>query len=71
MNFLSFTPDFNSNTYTDRDVLSAFRPSNEKNTQIQQGMSPIEISEIVSDNLMAVIKEQFETTKIKFNEKAK
>lgn len=48
------------------DLLSVFKQSSEKNLSIHYGMSSKEISELVSDRLIEVVKEQFEATKRKF-----
>lgn len=69
MNQLSFNSDFSCNSFSDRDVLSVFKQDSEKNLTIQKGMSVKEISEIVSDKVMEVIMQQFETTKEKFQSK--
>jgi hypothetical protein len=44
----------------EKDVLSVFKNRPEKAEQIEQGMSPTEISEIVSDKVIAVVREQFQ-----------
>lgn len=66
------TLSFNTNnSYTNTDVLSAFKERSEKNLAIHQGMSVKEISEIVSEKIIAVVKEQFEATKIQYETKEK
>lgn len=71
MNILSFNTDFEGNTFSDKDVLSEFKQHTEKIMTIHQGMSVKEISDIVSDNIIALVKQQFQTTKEQFqaNEK--
>ncbi len=69
MNTLSFNRDFVNSSYSNKDVLSAFRQTDEKNLTIQQGMSPKEISDIVSEKIITVVKEQFEATKTQFETK--
>ncbi len=69
MNILSFNHDYATNTYSNKDVLSAFKQTAEKNLIIQQGMSDKEISEIVSEKIIAVVKEQFEAIKEQFEAK--
>ena len=72
MNILSFNGDFAAeNAFSDKDVLSAFKQHPEKSMTIQQGMSAKEISEVVSDKIIAVVKEQFEATKEQFESKEK
>jgi hypothetical protein len=55
--------------YRDRDVLSVFRKTPKKKTEIEPGMSPEEIVEIVTDRLMDIIREQFQAAKKQFQEK--
>ena len=69
MNLLSFNNDLNGILDTNGDVLSAFRQSSDKKITIQQGMSIREISEVVSEKIINVVKEQFEITKEDFNTK--
>lgn len=70
MTTFSFNPDCPPNT-KDRGVLSTFKNRSEKPEQIVQGMSPKEISEVVSDKVIAVVREQFQNTKNLFCQKAK
>ena len=63
MNKTFFNTEENKNCSSEIDVLSAFRQHPEKPNQIQKGMSPVEIADIVSDHLMLVIKQQFEVAK--------
>jgi hypothetical protein len=67
------TFDFNdnaaNNSYSNKDVLSVFKETPEKNLSIKQGMSVKEISEIVSEKIISVVKEQFEATRIQFEAK--
>ncbi len=72
MNILSFNNGFaNNNTFSDRDVLSAFKQEPDQHQEIKQGMSSQQIADIVSDRLIEVVREQFETVKKKFQAKAK
>ena len=71
MNKIFFNPEENQNCDIERDVLSAFKQHQEKPNQIQQGMTPIEIADVVSDHLMGVIKEQFATAKQAYQAKLK
>ena len=48
---------------SERDVLSAFKQHQEKPIQIQQGMTPVEIADFVSDQLISVIRQQFDAAK--------
>lgn len=56
-------------SYGERDVLYAFRTTPERKSEIQRGMSPQEIAEIVSDRLMEVVKDQFQAAGKEFEEK--
>lgn len=69
MNILSFNNDFTSTVDTNKDVLSVFKQNSDKKHTIQQGMSIREISEVVSEKIISVVKEQFENTKEDFNTK--
>jgi hypothetical protein len=64
-----FDKSTNQGNYGERDVLSAFRKTPETRSEIQRGMSPQEIAEIVSDRLMKVVKDQFQAAKKEFDEK--
>jgi hypothetical protein len=64
-----FNKSLDQRSYGERDVLSAFRKIPENRLEIQRGMSPQEISEIVSDRLIAIVKTQFEEAKKEFDEK--
>ena len=71
MERLSFNTNYSNNSYSNNDVLSVFKESSEKKLSIHQGMSVKEISEIVSEKIITVVKEQFETTKTQFETKEK
>lgn len=71
MNILTFDTDFEGNNQSNKDVLSAFKQNPEKAVSIQQGMSVKEISDVVSDKIIAVVKEQFQATKEQFQAKQK
>lgn len=71
METLSFNTNFVNNSYSNKDVLSAFKETSEKKLNIHQGMSINEISEIVSEKIITVVKEQFEATKTQFETKGK
>lgn len=66
METLSFNTNYANNSNPNKDVLSAFKERSEKNLSIHQGMSVKEISEIVSEKIIIVVKEQFEATKTQF-----
>jgi stress response protein YsnF len=69
MNLQSFNNDFNATLENNKDVLSVFRQNVDKKITIQQGMSIREISDVVSEKIINVVKEQFEITKEDFNTK--
>ena len=71
METLSFNTNYANNSYSNKDVLSAFKETSERNLNIHQGMSVKEISEIVSEKIIAVVKAQFEATKKQFETKEK
>lgn len=66
MNFISLNSEENKNYLMEKDILSAFDQVAVKPTQINQGMSPKQISEVVSDHLMSVVKKQFDTAKLNY-----
>lgn len=69
METLSFIINHVNSSYSDKDVLSAFKDTSKRNLSIHQGMSAKEISDIVSEKIISVVKEQFEATKIKYETK--
>ena len=71
METLSFNTNYANNSYSNKDVVSAFKETSERNLNIHQGMSVKEISEIVSEKIIAVVKAQFEATKTQFETKEK
>ena len=71
MEKLSFITNYVNKSYSDKNALSAFKETSEKNLSIHQGMTVKEISEIVSEKIITVVKEQFEATKIQYQTKEK
>jgi hypothetical protein len=69
MNLLSFNNELTSTLEANKDVLSAFKPHSDKKFTIQQGMTIREISDVVSEKIINVVKEQFEMIKEDFNMK--
>lgn len=69
METLSFNTNYANNSYSNKDVLAAFKETSEKNLNIHLGMSVKEISEIVSEKIITVVKDQFEATKTQFETK--
>jgi hypothetical protein len=68
MNSLSFNQELNQGNFREQDILSVFRKDRAQVTEIRQGMTAKEISEVVSDRLIAVVKEQFDAAKRQFEE---
>lgn len=67
-----FRSDLDQGKYqVDRNILSVFRPQTRKPTEIEQGMSSNEISDVVSDNIIAVVKKQFKEAKKDFKSQTK
>jgi hypothetical protein len=71
MNNLSFKTNFTCGSNSVNGVLSAFKERTQKPMEIQQGMSVREISDVVSDKIIAVVEKQFLATKEQFLEKEK
>ncbi len=69
MNTLSFDQHINQSRMGEQDVLAGFRRTSEKKLDIQRGMSPQEIAEVVSDRLMTVVRGQFEAARREFEQK--
>ncbi len=63
----SLNPEAIKNFKDERNVLSISGPTYKK--EIQQGMSPKEIAEIVSDHLIEIVKKQFEIAKNAYHPK--
>jgi len=69
MNDMGFNNNFLTSSMPHRDVLSVFKEHPEKSLTVQQGMSAKEISDIVSEKVIEVVKEQFRITKERFQGK--
>ena len=63
-----FNPDL-SQARNVEDVLACFRKQPLEKDQIRGDMTPEEISEVVSNSIITVIKEQFEVAKKNFEAK--
>lgn len=63
---ISFDQEFSKGVSPNKDLLSGFSKNSEKRMVIQSEMSVKEISEVVSEKLMAIIREQFNATEEKF-----
>ena len=71
MNFISLNSEENKNYLMEKDILSAFNQTPTHPNQINQGMSPKQIAEVVSDHLMTVVKKQFDTAKENYQAKSR
>ena len=60
MNFISLNPEENENSIIERNILSGFQQNQGEKKEIQQGMSPKAIAEIISDHLIEVVKKEFQ-----------
>lgn len=66
MNIMTFEPKPLMDGNAVKNILSQIGQPKETSRDIQLGMSPAEIADIVSDRLMVMISAQFESTKIQF-----
>ncbi len=66
MSIMSFNPNFLQEVYSEKDILAAFNQNSEKPKEIEPGMTPDEIAEIVTEKLMVIVRAQFEATRIEF-----
>lgn len=71
MTLVSLNPEGYQLQQKERDILSVFKQHSSKSNEIQKGMTPNEIAEIVSEHFIDVVKQQFEHTKKEFQAKAK
>lgn len=69
MNLLSFNNELVYSLEANKDVLSVFKQSSDKKFTIKQGMTIREISDVVSEKIINVVKEQFDITREDFNTK--
>ncbi|WP_316810446.1 hypothetical protein [Pedobacter heparinus] len=69
MSITFFNPELSQARFNVKDVLSSFREHPLDKSQIRGDMTSEEISEVVSDRMITVIKEQFETAKKDFEAK--
>ena len=60
MNLTSLSPEETQTLLVESDVLAVFRKHKDKRQEIQQGMSPQMIAEIISDHLIEIVKEGLE-----------
>jgi hypothetical protein len=71
MKKISLNTAENQDYWMEKDILSAYRQQTEKSNHIQQGMSPLEIADIVSDRLIDLVKAQFDSVKAEYLSKNK
>ena len=70
MSITYFNPELSKSSHAD-DVLSSIRQNAGKNMEIHENMSSREISDVVSDRLISVVKKQFEIAKKDFQSRSK
>ena len=66
MSIISQNLKFAKEAYSGRNMLAAFNPKTEKPTEVEYGMTPDQIADIISEKLMVIVRAQFEATRIKF-----
>jgi len=71
MNFVSLDPQENTSLLNQKGgfYFNHLKTKKEEHNEIRPGMSPKEIAEVVSDHLIAVVKEQFNKAKNEFKAK--
>jgi len=70
MNSIINNTGFSILSYNNKDILSVFKKqSSDKKEIIEKDMSASEISEVVSEKIIILIKEQFEKTKLELESK--
>lgn len=69
MNLISLKRDETRCFNPENDIFSRFRLNQESDSGIHEDMTPEEISEVVSDRLMDVIRQQFEAAKAEYQSK--
>jgi hypothetical protein len=60
MNLISFNPEETQVSAEDSEILSFFKKTKEKKNDIQQGMSPKAIAEIISDHLISIVRKDLQ-----------
>jgi hypothetical protein len=69
MESTSLSPKKNQDFSEEKTQLDISNDTSQNDYQIKQGMSPNEIADVVSDHLIGVVKQQFETAKRQFRER--
>lgn len=62
----SFNINFTNENTFEKDLLAVFKKHDIKVDEIKNGMSAIEIADVVSDKLIVVVKKQFDNAKKEF-----
>lgn len=70
MQFVSLNPAENKANVLKKATLTNWSSQRNKKSQIQQGMSPTEIADIVSDHLIEVVRKQFDAKRKELHEQA-
>jgi hypothetical protein len=68
MNTFPFYPEDEREILTADDILSVFQTEEVKKSTITEDMTPKEIAEIISEELMKIVRQQFEEAGRKFEE---
>lgn len=61
MNLISFNPEETQVYADDSEILSFFKKAKEKKNDIQQGMSPKVIADIISDHLISIVRKDLQS----------
>jgi len=69
MRFISLNPAESKCLCQERDIFTVFKQNQEKTEEIHEDMTPDEISDVVSNHLMEVIRKQFEAAKTEYRAK--
>lgn len=67
MNVLSFYPESSNQQTVEQSALSIFQKNSDNKKEITQGMSVNKVADIVSDQLMEIVKKDFAEKKVEFN----
>jgi len=66
MSLLSLKPEEVRSCFPESDIFPQFKLNQEKDSIINESMTPQQIGDLVSDRLMDVIKKQFEAAKAEY-----
>ncbi len=70
MDILFFDKNFPETVNSSIDILSAFKQKSKKSLIINQNMSDKDISEVVSEKIINIVKEQFQVTEENFRQQS-